>query len=157
MVSLLKNKQQLSSSKTSCVLPVRDAELTILIKFAFWRGSYPEEVKASNLRGAKSRDSYRRIAGESYRCGSNHHCSLAVISPPKTQKLVLTDPAFVVLRFESCDWRSLVQNLFHVASGVTIRVTIGAIVESLGVTIPIRVPIGVPTGVFIQESVQESM
>ena len=31
-----------------------------------------------------------------------------VISPLKTQKLVLTDPAFVVLRFESRNWRSLV-------------------------------------------------
>ena len=28
--------------------------------------------------------------------------------PPETQKLVLTDPAFVVLRFESRDWRSFV-------------------------------------------------
>ena len=36
------------------------------------------------------------------------------ISSPKTQKLVLTDPAFVVLRFESRDWRSLVQHSFHV-------------------------------------------
>ena len=31
---------------------------------------------------------------------------LAVISPPETQKLLLTDPAFVVLPFESRDWRS---------------------------------------------------
>ena len=30
------------------------------------------------------------------------------ISPLKTQKLVLTDHAFVVLRFESRDWRSFV-------------------------------------------------
>ena len=60
-----------------------------------------------NLR-AKSRDSYRRIASESYRCDSNRQRSLAVISLPETQKLVLTDPAFVVLRFESRDWRSFV-------------------------------------------------
>ena len=33
---------------------------------------------------------------------------------PKTQKLVLTEPAFVVLRFESRDWRSFVQYSFHV-------------------------------------------
>ena len=33
--------------------------------------------------------------------------------PPKSQKLVLTDPAFVALRFESRDWRSLVQQSFH--------------------------------------------
>ena len=32
----------------------------------------------------------------------------------KTQKLVLVDPAFVALRFESRDWRSLVQHSFHV-------------------------------------------
>ena len=51
---------------------------------------------------------------ESYRCDSNRQRSLAVISPPETQKLVLTGPAFVVLRFESRDWRSLVQYSFHV-------------------------------------------
>ena len=28
--------------------------------------------------------------------------------PLKTQNLVLVDPAFVALRFEACDWRSLV-------------------------------------------------
>ena len=32
----------------------------------------------------------------------------AVISPSKTQKLVLTDPAFVAPRLESRDWRSFV-------------------------------------------------
>ena len=36
------------------------------------------------------------------------------ISPSKTQKLVLIDPAFVVPLLESPDWRSFVQNLFHV-------------------------------------------
>ena len=51
------------------------------------------------LRWAKSRDGYRRIARESYRCDSNRWRS----SPPKTQRLVLGDPAFVVLRFGSCD------------------------------------------------------
>ena len=30
------------------------------------------------------------------------------LPPKKTQKLVLTDPAFIVLRFESRDWRSCV-------------------------------------------------
>ena len=34
--------------------------------------------------------------------------------PPQTQRLVLRDPAFVVLRFESCDWRSCVLQSFHV-------------------------------------------
>ena len=34
--------------------------------------------------------------------------SLAVISPVKTQNLVLVDSAFLALRFESRDWRSLV-------------------------------------------------
>ena len=34
--------------------------------------------------------------------------------PPKTQTLDLTDPAFVVLRFESRNWRSLVEHSFHV-------------------------------------------
>ena len=34
--------------------------------------------------------------------------------PLKTQNLVLVDPAFVALRFESLDWRSLVQYSFHV-------------------------------------------
>ena len=34
--------------------------------------------------------------------------------PLKTQNLVLVDPAFVALRFESRDWRSLVQYSFHV-------------------------------------------
>ena len=29
---------------------------------------------------------------------------------PKAQKLVLVDPAFVALPFESCDWRSFVQH-----------------------------------------------
>ena len=58
------------------------------------------------LRWAKSRDSYRRIASESYRCDSNRKSHL----PPETQKLVLTDPAFVVLRFESRDWRSFVEH-----------------------------------------------
>ena len=42
----------------------------------------------------------------------SHWSSLAVISPPKTQKLVLMGPC-VVLRFESCDWRSFVQHSFH--------------------------------------------
>ena len=57
------------------------------------------------LRWTKSRYSYRRIASESYRRDSS-----------KTQKLslVLTEPAFVVPRFESRDWRSFVQHLFHV-------------------------------------------
>ena len=35
-------------------------------------------------------------------------------SPSKTQRLVLAGPAFVVPRFESRDWRSLVQHSFHV-------------------------------------------
>ena len=34
--------------------------------------------------------------------------------PLKTQNLVLVDPAFVALRFESRDWRSLVQYSFYV-------------------------------------------
>ena len=34
--------------------------------------------------------------------------------PLKAQNLVLVDPAFVALRFESCDWRSLVWYSFHV-------------------------------------------
>ena len=55
----------------------------------------PGLLTARELRWAKSRDSYRRIASENL----NHWRSLAVISPPKTQKLVLTDPAFVMLRF----------------------------------------------------------
>ena len=38
--------------------------------------------------------------------------------PLKTQKLVLVDPAFVALRFESRDWRSLVQRSFHVTVGL---------------------------------------
>ena len=50
-----------------------------------------------NLRWAKSRESYRRIASENYRSDSTL----------KTQHLVLVDPAFVALRFESRDWRSL--------------------------------------------------
>ena len=32
----------------------------------------------------------------------------------KIEKLVLIVPAFVVLRFELCDWRSFVQHSFHV-------------------------------------------
>ena len=36
------------------------------------------------------------------------------MSPSETQKQVLTDPAFVVPRFESRDWRSFVQHSFHV-------------------------------------------
>ena len=42
----------------------------------------------SNLRWAKSRDSCRRIASESYCCDSNHWRSLAVISFLKNLKLV---------------------------------------------------------------------
>ena len=60
------------------------------------------------LKWVKSRDSYHRIASENYRYDSNRKSSLVVISPSKTQKLVLTDPAFIVLRFESRDWRSFV-------------------------------------------------
>ena len=33
--------------------------------------------------------------------------------PLKTKKLVLVDPAFAAQRFESRDWRSLVQYSFH--------------------------------------------
>ena len=61
-----------------------------------------------DLRWAKSRDSYRRIASESYRCDSNHQRSLAVTSHPENTELGLVDPVFVALRFESRDWRSLV-------------------------------------------------
>ena len=49
-------------------------------------------------RWAKSRDSYCRIASESYRRDSSHQHSLVVICPPKT----------VAPRFESGDWRALV-------------------------------------------------
>ena len=52
------------------------------------------------LRWAKSRESYRTNASESYRCDSNHWHSLAVISPPEHTDLVLVDYAFVALRFE---------------------------------------------------------
>ena len=45
---------------------------------------------------------------ESYRCDSNRWRLLSVVSSPETQKSVLTDPAFVVLLFESHDWRSFV-------------------------------------------------
>ena len=51
------------------------------------------------------------LYGESYRRDSNHQRLSVVISPPKTQTLVLIDPALVVLR---CDWRSFVQHAFHV-------------------------------------------
>ena len=55
------------------------------------------------LRWAKSRDSYRRIASATYRRDSNHWHALVVISPSKTQKVVFIDPASVVPRFESRD------------------------------------------------------
>ena len=44
-------------------------------------------VAETVLRWAKSRDSYPRIASESYRRGGNHQRPLAVISPWKTQTL----------------------------------------------------------------------
>ena len=40
-------------------------------------------MQVSHLRWAKSRESYRRIASESYRSDSNHQRSLAVRSPPR--------------------------------------------------------------------------
>ena len=40
-----------------------------------------------NLRWAKSRDSYCRVASESYRCDLNHLRSLAVIFHPKNTDL----------------------------------------------------------------------
>ena len=62
------------------------------------------------LTWTKSRDSYRRIASESYRCDSNRQRSFERISPPpsKDSGVVLIGPAFVALRFESRDWCSLV-------------------------------------------------
>ena len=65
----------------------------------------------------KSRDSYRRIASESYRRDSNRVRRRSYLPPPPKKKeypLVLIDPAFVALRFESRDWRSLVWYSFHV-------------------------------------------
>ena len=40
-----------------------------------------------NLRCAKSRDSYRRIASKSHRHNSNHLRSVAVMSPPQTTEI----------------------------------------------------------------------
>ena len=64
--------------------------------------------------GEIARESYRRIASESYRSDSNHKRSLASYLPVKTHNLVLVDLAFAALRFESRDWRSLVYYSFHV-------------------------------------------
>ena len=48
---------------------------------------------------------------------------------PQTQKLVLIDPAFVVLRFESRDWRSFVQHLFHTELRNGQRLAIGQVLQ----------------------------
>ena len=43
--------------------------------------------------------------------------SLAFVSAhisPQNTETVLIDPAFVVVRFESCDWRLFLQHSFHV-------------------------------------------
>ena len=71
------------------------------------------EEKIQELRWAKLRDSYRRIASESYRCDSNRKRSVELISPPKAQDWFLIGLAFVALRFESRDWCSLVSYAFH--------------------------------------------
>ena len=59
----------------------------------------------------KGRSGYRRIATESYRRDAGRSRALALTSPPKTQKLVLIDPAFVALRIESRDWRPFVYSV----------------------------------------------
>ena len=82
----------------------KDRELDCPQSFAHELGSIIPPL----LRWARSRESSRRIASESYRSDSNHWHLLAVTSPLKIQKLVLTGTAFVVPRFESRDWRSLV-------------------------------------------------
>ena len=63
------------------------------------------------LRWAKLRDSYRRIASDNLL--PRFELLAFVCGPPKTQKLVLIDPAFVVPRLESRDWRSFVHHSFH--------------------------------------------
>ena len=75
-----------------------------------WGGGVEIPTKEKSV----PRDSYCRTASESYRCDSDRQRSLEVRSPPNKLKFVLADPAFVVLRFESRDWRSLVQHSFHV-------------------------------------------
>ena len=60
------------------------------------------------LRWAKSRDSYRRIASKIFIAIRIASVRWRSYLPPKTQKLVLTDLAFVALRLELRDWRSLV-------------------------------------------------
>ena len=66
---------------------------------ALWpnkRSIFASRFSPLGLRWAKSRESYRRIAGESYRCDSNHCVRWQSYLSP-------------------CDWRSLAQHTFHVA------------------------------------------
>ena len=78
---------------------------------------YTRKTPTTNKRGlrwAKSCNSHRRSANESYRRDSNHLRSLAVKSPSKTQKLVLIALSFFAPQFGSRDWRSFAQHSFHV-------------------------------------------
>ena len=49
---------------------------------------------------------WRSLLGEGRPNCARQSLASALSSPSKTQKLVLTDPAFVVPRFESRDWSS---------------------------------------------------
>ena len=80
---------------------MRQREKPLLFDFpCFFLSPKTQGLEEGQLRWAKSRESYRRIASARW--------SLGLISPAKTQDLVLIGPAFVALRFESRDWRSLV-------------------------------------------------
>ena len=89
-------------------LPGRGVATLTVAKRALIARSVAHVTNGGVLRWAKSCDNYCRVGSESYRCDSHRGRLLAVISPSETQKSVLTGPAFVVLRFESRDWRSFV-------------------------------------------------
>ena len=69
-------------------------------KFVFNFRSLIYSVEVNDLRWAKSRQSYRRIASESYRRDSKI-ASVHWLSYLPPQKLVLADPAFVALHCDS--------------------------------------------------------
>ena len=63
-------------------------------------------LKKSHSFDGRYRAMVIRMASENDCRDSSHYCSLVVTSPLKTQKLVLIDPVFVVLPFDSRDWHS---------------------------------------------------
>ena len=92
------------SGEHSAGLPARRDECTAYLSHVVQQYDSEDEAQSfADLTWAKSRDSCRRSASESYCCNSNHQRSLAVICPSKAQKLVLAEPAFVMPRFESRD------------------------------------------------------